>query len=306
MNKKNTTYLIVLIVLILIYAATKLNNKTEKIIDFFAFDSSDVYKIEITNQTDTLKLALNSGEWSIVYPVECKVKDNKIKDIFSKVLKVKTSKTALSESKKSHENYNVTDSLGTKITFIGKNGKTLDSVVIGKSKNYSYSNGRKANDDNVYQLLANISYSINPRLLSWRDRTIFKYEDDQISQLDVKYGKKNYKLTYVDSIWVYESGKKKEDIKKDSKELKSLLTSLRNYNASDFKDNEYEEYKDKFAKPDLEVTIHTFDNDSMHLRYIKIEDNKFLLQKNDETEHLYVIYKNLVDKFKKTDKDFNK
>jgi len=56
MNKKNLIPIIVLALLIIVFVITKLNDKTERRINFFRFDSTQVYAIEISSTEDTLKL----------------------------------------------------------------------------------------------------------------------------------------------------------------------------------------------------------------------------------------------------------
>ncbi|MCD4817810.1 MAG: DUF4340 domain-containing protein [Candidatus Cloacimonetes bacterium] len=307
MSKKNVIYIIVLVVLVLIFALTKMNNKVEKRIDFFAVDSADVKTIKISNQEDTLHLVFADNKWNISYPVDYEAKEQRVEDFFEKALKAQTSKMPISISESSHETYNITDSLATHVELLDSKNKTLTDVYIGKSENGRNSFARNKGEKKVYQLLENIAYNINPKLSTWRDKNIFKYEADEISKIKIATEGNQYSLTFADTIWVYDNGKDSFNVNTENKDLKNLLTSLTNYNASDFKDDMYEQYATQFEKPYLQVEITTFENDKMQLRYIKAEDDKkFILQKNDLQKHLYLIYDNLVNKFEKTKEDFQK
>jgi len=306
MNKKNLTALIILVVLIVIYMLTKLNNKTEKLISFFDVDSSKVAAIEISTAEDTLKLVKTDGKWMIDYPVKYEPEKRKIDDIFGKVLKAKTSKIPISESKNSFETYNVTDSLGTKITFFDKNGKILSSAIVGKSSNYNSSPVRRPDDNKIYLLKTNITYTIKPRLDSWRNRYIVNFDKENLSKIFVSYDDNNYTLTATDTLWQYDDEKESFPIKEKNRALKNILSSASKVRVTKFIDNDFEKYAKDFENPILELTIEDFDNNSWHLKFIKGEDNKVIIQKNDETEHLYMVYENWIKKFQKKAEDFQK
>ncbi|OQX71131.1 MAG: hypothetical protein B6D62_02660 [Candidatus Cloacimonas sp. 4484_275] len=306
MNKKNLTALIILVVLIVIYMLTKLNNKTEKLISFFDVDSSKVAAIEISTAEDTLKLVKTDGKWMIDYPVKYEPEKRKIDDIFGKVLKAKTSKIPISESKNSFETYNVTDSLGTKITFFDKNGKILSSAIVGKSSNYNSSPVRRPDENKIYLLKTNITYTIKPRLDSWRNRYIVNFDKENLSKIFVSYDDNNYTLTATDTLWQYDDEKESFPIKEKNRALKNILSSASKVRVTKFIDNDFEKYAKDFENPILELTIEDFDNNSWHLKFIKGEDNKVIIQKNDETEHLYMVYENWIKKFQKKAEDFQK
>jgi len=304
MNKKNLTALIILAVLIVIYMLTKLNNRTEKLISFFDIDSSRVTAIEISTSEDTLKLVKINDKWMIDYPVKYEPEKRKIDDIFGKVLKAKTSKIPISESKNSFETYHVTDSLGTKITFFGKDGKILSSAIVGKSSNYNTSPARRTDENKIYLLKTNISYTIKPRLDSWRNRYIINFDKENLSKIFVSYEDNNYTLTATDTLWQYDDEKESFPVKEKNRVLKNILSSVSKVRVTKFIDNDFEKYAKDFEKPILELTVEDFDNNSWHLKFIKGEDNKVIIQKNDETEHLYMVYESWIKKFQKKAEDF--
>ena len=60
----------------------------------------------------------------------------------------------------------------------------------------------------------------------------------------------------------------------------------------------------KLHNPALEIGINMYDGRKYYLRAAKDEDNKYLLQVNNDTEHLYTIYENWLNKFQKKAEDF--
>ena len=121
MNKKQKIYIGILVVLIIVFLITKMGNNVEKRINFFQVDSTKIKTIEISNIKDTLRLSKQNDMWKIVYPFENDANEYQIKNIFSKVLKVKTSNLPISESESSFDTYKVTNSQGTWIKFIDEN-----------------------------------------------------------------------------------------------------------------------------------------------------------------------------------------
>ena len=116
----------------------------------------------------------------------------------------------------------------------------------------------------------------------------------------------NYTLTATDSLWQYDDEKESFPVKEKNKALQSILSSITKIRITKFIDNEYEKYASAFEKPILELTIEDFDNNSWHLKFIKGEDKKVIIQKNDDTAHLYVVYENWIKKFQKKAEDFKK
>ncbi|NQV19609.1 MAG: DUF4340 domain-containing protein [Armatimonadetes bacterium] len=304
MNKKNLIPIVVLALLIIIFIITKLNDKTERRINFFRFDSTQVNAIEITAQEDTLKLVKSDNIWMIDYPLNYPPAKLKIDEIFQKVLQVETSSIPITET--SFEKFNVADSLGTLLVFYDKNDKILEEVLIGKSGNYNYSYARRKDDVKVYQLYTNISYSIDPKVSSWRKKEIIEIPEEDISKVFVSYNGSDYSLSATDSLWMYQDDETGFSIKETNSSLKSIISAIKRFTVTDFIDNEFEDYQQKFENPDVEVTVELFNDEPINLKFIGHEEKKFALQKNDETEHLYIIYESWVNRFKKSEEDLAK
>jgi len=308
MNKKNLISVGILAILIIVFIITKTHNYKEKRINFFDVDSSKIKVIELITNEDTLKLVNNSQGWMIDYPIKYKTVKRKIDDFFAKVLKAETSSIPISESKESFKIYNVSDSLGTQVKLYDEQMNLLSDVIIGKSDNYNFSNARKNGESKIYQLLSNVSYNFKPDIYSWRDKEILNLQEDNLSKIFVSFGKNGYSLIATDSLWEYQSGKKKFFVKEKNGTLKSIINICKKLNASNFIDNKYETYENKFKKPYLELTLELANGDNIHLTFIKYDDkdNKFILKKDEQTDPLFVLNKNIVERFKKTEKDFKK
>jgi hypothetical protein len=303
MNKKNLASLIILVILLALFIYTKVNNHTEKKINFFKADSTKLAKVVISSKDDTLIVVKNGDKWTLDYPVKYKVQKRKIDDIM-KALNVKTSNLPISESKEKFDKYNVSDSLGYRIKFYTSSGKLLDDVIIGKSKNYNFCNARRYDSNKIYQLEKNIYWNVKPDVKSWRDRTVFKTPKEEIDEFSVKIKDNNYTFTYKDSVRQYQSGKKTLNVKKTNGKLSSMLSTLSNLTAADFIDNKYDDYKDKFQKPYAQIKLKLSNGTTVLFTVIEDDKSKYILKKDDNEATLFKVYKSYIDKFDKEMKDF--
>ncbi len=306
MNKKNLSYIVILVFLVIIFIIIKTHDKTEKRISFFNVDSIQINAIEIFNTTDTLKLVKTENKWMIDYPVKYPTTQRKITEIFDKVIKAECSNIPVTELESSFANYNVTDSLGTTVIFYDNKDNVIIDAIIGKSSNYNYSHARNRDDSKVYQLNTNISYSINPQLSTWRKKEITELEETDISKITVQFVDREYSIVPTDSLWQFTENDTLFSINDGNTAFRLVLNDSKKMMTSSFIDNEFENYKDKFEEPFMIVQIELFSEDNIILTFAEYEEKKYIIQKNNETEHLYVVYDNLIKHFQKSIEDFSK
>ena len=306
MNKKNLSYIVILVFLVIIFIIIKTNDKTEKRISFFNVDSVMISAIEMFNTTDTLKLVKIENKWMIDYPVKYPTTQRKITEIFDKVIKAECSNIPVTELESSFAKYNVTDSLGTTVIFYDNKDNVIIDAIIGKSSNYNYSHARKRDDSKVYQLNTNISYSINPTLSTWRKKEITELEETDISKITVQFVDREYSIVPTDSLWQFTENDTLFSINDGNTAFRLVLNDSKKMMTSSFIDNEFENYKDKFEETFMIVQIELFSEDNIILTFAEYEEKKYIIQKNNETEHLYVVYDNLIKHFQKSIEDFSK
>ncbi|HCX73523.1 MAG TPA: hypothetical protein DHM37_07385 [Candidatus Cloacimonas sp.] len=306
MNKKNLISLGILIVLVIVYIFIKSNENTEKRVRFFQVDSTEIAQVVLQNAEDTLKIAKQEGTWQIIEPLEYPAAENMTKALFESVLTVETSKTPIAESKASHAKLNVTDSLGTLVSFWDDQNNQLQAAYVGRNANYNYANARNKGENKVYQLLQNITYNIRPSLYSWRSKTVLNIPQEQISQIEVAGKELNYQLTASDSLWIYSSGKQSFGVQEQNSALKAILNGVSKVRATNFVDNNYQEYAEKFKNPQFAVKIHTYEGSQHVLSFIPYQENKYLMQKDDLEKHLFVESSSVAKIFQKTAEDYKK
>ena len=304
MNKKQKIYIGILVVLVIVFLITKMGNNVEKRINFFHVDSTKIKTIEISNIKDTLRLSKENDIWKIVYPFENDANEYQIKNIFSKVLKVKTSNLPISESESSFDTYKVTNSQGTWIKFIDENKNVLDEAIIGKSSSSKTTPVRRPDKIKIFKLEDNINYIITANTDNWREKTILEIEENNISKISVICDKYAYELSPSDSLWYYTDSNNTLGVNFNNKTLRDILSTLSKLTVNGFVDNKYEEYKEKLNFPNLEIGIKLFNGSTHYLRVAMDKDPKFVLQLDNDKYFLYSVYSDWIEKFTKEAMDF--
>ncbi len=304
MNKKQTIYIGILVVLVIMFLITKMENNVEKRINFFQADSAKIKTIEISNIKDTLRLSKKIDEWMMVYPFEYRIAEYQINNLFSKVLNAKASNLSISESETSFDTYKVTNSQGTWIKFFDENNNVLDEAIIGKSSSSKTTPARRPDDNKIYKLENNINYIITANSDNWREKTILETEEYNISKISVLSDVNAYELTPSDSLWHYVDDKNSLGVDFNNKALQDILSTLSTLTANGFVDNKFEEYREKLITPDLEIGIEMFDGSTHYIRVALDNNSKYILQFDNEKSFLYSVYKDWVDKFTKEAMDF--
>jgi len=304
MNKKNFISIAVLAVLVILFIVTKMDNNTERIINFFEADSAEVTGFKLQTLNDTIRLAKEGDTWMITSPVKYPATPRKIESLFNKVLTAETSSEPVSVEVSSRQKYNITDSLGTIFTVYGKDDKVLEEVVFGKSKSGSNTPVRKRDSNKIYRLEANLSYNLKADLMNWRQREIAKIESAAIEKISVVFGNEGYELTASDSMWTYMDGKSQLSLELNNSVLVTLQNSLRNVVASDFYDEDKEIYLEKLQNPVMEIAVSLKDGEKYYFRIAEAEETKLVLQMNNSNEYLYQIRDSWIKSFQKSAADF--
>ena len=306
MNKKQKISIVILAVLIILFLITKLDDKTERRISFFDVDSIQVEKIEIIADGDTLILTKSSNGWMLSSPIEYPIRSRKMEQFFEDVMKVETSNLPISEEEDSFETYKLTDSLATTLKIYGKNDKLLDHSLEGKSSSYNNSPARKDSNNKVFRLEKNISNYLKTDPKQWRKREVLELDKEQIAKISILYEDTGYELSATDTLWQYEDGENSVSNQLNNTALRKILNSLVKVNVTDFIDEEIDGYLTKLQNPALEIGINMYDGSKYYLRAAPKDENKYVLQVNNETEHLYLVYKSWLNKFMKLSEDFQK
>ncbi|MCK9329648.1 MAG: DUF4340 domain-containing protein [Candidatus Cloacimonetes bacterium] len=290
MNKKNIALLALLILLVVVFMFSRKKENIEKRINFFKFTPENIHSFDILTSDDTLKIELVDSKWQISKPLIAPVKDNQINRFLNDFIKVETSNIPISESINRQTFYNVNDSTGTIINIYGQNQKLLQKVLYGKSNNYNYAYLRKYNDNKIYQI-NNLQSVITPSAKTWREDKILNIIESDINSISIVNNQDSFELIQNELYWNLSYADSVQTIENSNKTFSTFKNSLLNLRSSNFVDNQYDEYKDKFDQTTHEIIINLKNEDKIQLKAISLSDTEYLLMRNNEQHTLYKLNK---------------
>ncbi|MGC1392149.1 MAG: DUF4340 domain-containing protein [Bacteroidales bacterium] len=250
-NNKRLLYLLSgLIIILILTVVIKIpkENATFKsnIVDF---DTSAVSKIILTNRISNGKeVEFNriNSKWTVQQGnIGSPTQEGAVANIFGEVLNIKPQSLAAINKSRWNE-FELTDSLATRIKFLNKKGKILADLMIGKLdlkqadkpvKGYSGNNVqmtsyvRLYNGKEVYAVDGMLPFSFNIKFEDWRDRTFIHSNKNDITNIRFIYpADSSFALIRKDSAWY--AG----NIKADSSSVANYLNSLVLMYGQGFKD----------------------------------------------------------------------
>ncbi len=308
MDKKNIIYLVILIVLVAVFVLVKTTGKErETFIPIIGVDSTQIAKIRMYDQSDTLVLERHQGTWMIEQPMVFPAGQSKLHDLFDRVIGGTISSIPLAENESSHDAYNVTPEKGSVLELYGEGGNLLEAIVVGKSENPSYCNVRRMSDPTVYQFNENVTYRISPKLATWRKKEILEFVPETIERIDVKYSRNAYSITATDTAWVYHDSNNDFSVQPTNKQLLKIFNVLEKGRSGRFIDDDWETFEAFFNDPalDVTVTLKTGETTRFQIADAKDEDTTELVMKlNDDTSTLYHMTADFVERFTKSPEHF--
>ncbi len=173
--------------------------------------------------------------------------DGEVRNMMGEVLGIKPRSLA-SVSKSEAKQYDLTDSLATRVEFLDKRGKVLSDIMFGKlsykqtgNSQYSGYGGnnlhvtsyvRLYNDKNIYAVDGFLSFTFNGSFDDWRDKTILKANINDITKITFTYPADSSFILFKDGNAWKAAGKLA-----DSAKTAGYLNSLAMVNGRQIADN---------------------------------------------------------------------
>ena len=214
LKTKNKTLYIVLAVLAgaLIFNTIRTNIKGERSFrkEMVEFDANDVTKFTIDNNNILITFTKKENEWSVsqddkTYKADQTTALNILKELSN--LKVER---LVSKEKEKWAELEIDAEKGTKV-IVYADGKTVANMVVGRFKYRQTGNGgiqlstmvRLSDETEVYSVEGSLSMSIKRNLESFRDKTITKFEPEQIQKIKFSYpGDSSFVIEKKENIWM--------------------------------------------------------------------------------------------------------
>lgn len=250
-NKKLFYLLAGLIVILLITFLIKIPRENSTLRSRIAdFDTSAVNKILIypkSGKGGSFEFERSYNKWVVKQGnIVSATRAGAAQNIFGEVLNLKPQSLA-AVSKSKWKEFELTDSLATRITFLDRKGKTLADLMVGKMSYRQQDNPyagyggnnvqvtsfvRLYNEKNVYAVEGFISFSFNTKFDDWRDKTFIRSDKKDITKITFTYpADSSYTLSKNGNVWQI------ADQTADSARVAGYINSLGLLYGQNIKDN---------------------------------------------------------------------
>jgi len=212
-------------------------------------DTADVGRIIIIPEASAGKpfeFIRDGTKWTVTQDniISAPVK-GAVENIFREVLAIGPQSLA-AVGKSAWEEYELTDSLATRVKFLNKRGKDLGEIMIGKfsykqvNNPYAAYGGdniegttyvRLSAEDEIYAVEGFLAFSLSGAFNDWRDKSFLKCKKEDITKVTFTLpADSSYTLALKDSIWF--AGNHPADSAKTS----TYLNSIGLMDGQDFRD----------------------------------------------------------------------
>jgi len=237
--------LMLLLVTVIVKIPKEKSTLKDRIVDL---DTADVYSIKISPKSSggkSFEFVRENIKWSIKQESIVAVpRTDAVRNIFSEILSVKPQRL-VSVDKTKWKEFELTDSLATRISFFSKRGKKLADLMIGKftykqvSNPYSYGGNdiegtsfvRLPDNKEIYAVDGFLAFSLGGNFNDWRDRSFLKCNKNDITRITFTFpSDSSYILQKKDSLW------KAGEFTADSLNTVNYLNSIGFIEGEDFQD----------------------------------------------------------------------
>lgn len=190
-NTKNKLLVLLIVQLLLVvglywYSQQKRVNTLPT--QLFAINATEVDKITIADKTGEATLQKESDGWHIAKLNNLKIESGTVEKLLDKLLSLRAG-WPIASTTASHQRFSVAeDNFERKVSFY-KNGKLVDTLLVGTSPGLKKLHIRKADNNDVYADFLNLS-ELFPRDLDWLNRSLLSIKDvDYIKGADYEVKK---------------------------------------------------------------------------------------------------------------------
>ena len=165
-------WIIVLVVLVagVLYVQHSKNRRVSAREPIFASEKESVQKVAIARRAEGVELVNDGSKWRIVGNDTLEVRENRITDLFDRVLKANRT-TLMTEKADRWKTYSVDDSAGTRLTVLDWDGNQLGRYVFGSSmSDWGRNYVRIGDDPRVYLTDASVIFHLNTMDTFWGEK----------------------------------------------------------------------------------------------------------------------------------------
>jgi hypothetical protein len=291
---KQSTWILLGILLVLIVAAylvlqrtgeRSTSGSTGKML--VEYDSAAVDKIDISGPSGHVVLERQGGAWMLTDPLRYKADPGLVGSAISAGNKIEL--TSLISTNPEKQGLFKLDSTGTLVKIM-EQGSEKAVFLIGKpGPSYTETYVRREGSDNVYLAAGYFSTAFSRRGNDWRDKTIFKTDEDAINSVTMHYGDTTFTITRTDTLWMIDGQRAKDDV------IHTFMSALADLKTDEFIDTTVA------SLPKLTAEIDVMDT-QLRFFWKKEGDRYYVL--SSRSPQLYQLYSWKVTSLLKRKKDF--
>lgn len=212
-------------------------------------DTTAVNKIILTPKSgagDAFEFVKENSKWTVRQgSIVANPADGAIQNLFNEILSVKPKSLAAVDKSKWKE-FELTDSLATRLKFLNAKGRELADILVGKfsykqaSNPYDYGRGnniegtsfvRINGEKEVYAVDGFLAIALSGKFSDWRDKSFIRCKKEDVLKVTFTFpGDSSYVLMKKDSFWIAGGSKA------DPTSVTDYLNVLGYINGQDFKD----------------------------------------------------------------------
>jgi hypothetical protein len=251
----------IFLVLVGIFLITSLHPKevTQGASQLFPKEKPVFDKFEIINpSTEQVVLEKKGDSWQITKPFQYKANQKAIDQTVDALNNIMIDGVISSEASE-QKRFGVDDSTGVNLKAYSR-GKEVLNVILGKfTPDLSHNYARMSNSKDITLWRGVFSRSAIRQPDDWRDRTIYSFNEGDITAIKAVEARQTRELSLSDTTWVYKENGKAKPV--DQGKVKQFITFFSSLNCDAFP-SEADIPRAGSTKPDVRVSFNVRNGDT--------------------------------------------
>jgi hypothetical protein len=298
------TILVVILAIWLIQSIMEKRQISGRIVEnFLELNADEITKIVTIKGADTLIFQKDQGRWFLVDPLPRRTDSMAVVNMVMTTADIRVGKV-ISENIDRQVDFMV-DNIGGILVHVYRDDDLLSEIIIGKvASNRTHTYIRKPNSNEVYLAEGLLTYTFSRQKSQWLDKTIFKFDPESITGIELNYPNNSIRLSASDSLWYIAKKPYTDSIMADSATVVNYLNRISNTFANDFI-NATDSGLIDFENFSLRINISLVDGSTHSAEFAKeSEDNNRIYCRKPDLDEIFVLYKSRFTGLKKQFSDF--
>lgn len=232
------------------------------------FDSDKVSRIELTTKKQTIEFGRNKDQWQILKPKPMRADQFPVQDLVRSMQDAKMDLSSTGDEKKITTAFNSGTAVATaKVTDVSG----TQELQVRKNKDDYYAKSSAV--AGIYKVMSSVGTSLDKSVDDFRNKKLFDFGFSEPDKIEMHDGAKSYLFSRSGTDW-WSNG-----AKMDESSLSSLVSVIRDLNASTFPDS-------GFTAPVTDLTV-TSDSGKRVERVLISKNGDHYVAKRESEPALY-------------------